>query len=121
MLLVAEHPRVFGEYGVFIIDDNVDDEIDFCASYSNAYFDRDDLGIVAYEAYNPYARVPNQAPMLLGFSSPLYGDVIFAPTGKGREEEERAIKAICNRLYVPYNRLPVLSLEDVGDISQKTH
>jgi hypothetical protein len=121
MLLIAEHPRNFGrDYGFYIIDDNVDDEIDFCSSYSSPSNDRDDIGIIAYEAYNPYAHVPNQAPMLLGFIDDFYGDVIFAPTGKGRNEEEYAIKNLCNRLHVPYKRLPRLSLEDVGDISQKT-
>lgn len=114
MLLVAEHPRNLSpRYGFYIIDDVPEDETDHCFACSSPANDRLDIGIAAFEAYRPEAHVPNQAPMLLGFPQPFYGDVIFQPTGKGPDEEKYILSKICSLLAVPLSRLPHFSLRDV--------
>lgn len=114
MLLVAEHPRNLSpQFGYYIIDDSPEDEIDFCYDLSSPSYARDDIGILAYESYNPEARVPNAAPMLLGFPDLFYGDVVFQPTGKGPDEETYTLKKLCQRLCIPYKSLPHLTLRDV--------
>ena len=114
MLLVAEHPRNLGlQYGYYIIDDCPEDELDFCHVCSNPSYARDDIGLLAYEMYNPEASVPNAAPMLLGYSDLFYGDTIFAPTGKAPEDEEYILRSLCQRLCIPYKRLPRYTLRDV--------